>query len=225
MLLINCSSRGQVQESPNLLYCLVASWNEAVHSPSATSPPPKRCCAPLWRSIYSRCVDALGILFSYPFTQTIQVQRQVYQFIMDTPEDPVSNNVQQAVQDMPEQNSSMQTGPIDNSQTFQLPDWEPAVMVTHPPDITKDQIINFSAFKTWSNTLKSSLKRQKFNDHEFHEFPYSLKAIKIQSHDVLPSQRVLFIKFLAIVENSRKESIPGVVFLRGGSVAVLIIVR
>lgn len=116
------------------------------------------------------------------------------------------------------------------SQTFELPGWDPPVPVTHGSGITRDQILNFPGFDTWQKTLKSSLKKQKFSDHEFNRNPYDLKAVEIQSYDFTwdpktKSHRLLFIKLNTRVENPRGEIIPAVVFLRGGSVAVLIIVR
>ncbi|CAI6339231.1 unnamed protein product [Periconia digitata] len=116
----------------------------------------------------------------------------------------------------------------NNLRNFELPGWNPPVQVTHPPGITRDQILNFGGFDTWSKTLQSSIKRQKFSDHEFHKEPYSLKSIEIQSYDMIGKEekrRPLFIKLFAKVENDEGGSLPGVVFLRGGSVTVLIIVR
>ncbi|KAK7189056.1 hypothetical protein DPSP01_012683 [Paraphaeosphaeria sporulosa] len=120
--------------------------------------------------------------------------------------------------------------PLSDSgvQTFFLPGWDTAIPVNHDSGITQAQILNFKGFDTWQKTLKSSLKRQKFSDHEFNADPYELKAIEIQSYDLVGSsnyKRPLFIKLKARVENARGEDIPAVVFLRGGSVAVLIIVR
>ncbi|KAL1605354.1 hypothetical protein SLS60_004902 [Paraconiothyrium brasiliense] len=115
-------------------------------------------------------------------------------------------------------------------ETFELPGWVPAVPVTHDSGITQSQILDFRGFDTWQKTLKSSLKRQKFSDHEFNKDPYELKGIEIQSYDLIgkagtESHRPLFIKLRAKVESPQGDSIPAVVFLRGGSVAVLIIVR
>ncbi|KAF2446692.1 NUDIX family hydrolase [Karstenula rhodostoma CBS 690.94] len=119
-----------------------------------------------------------------------------------------------------------------NLESFSLPGWDNTVPVTHDSGITQSQILNFRGFDTWQKTLQSSLKRQKFSDHEFNADPYELKSIEIQSYDLvgrleaLPHQkRPLFIKLRAKVENAKGEDIPAVVFLRGGSVAVLIIVR
>lgn len=113
-------------------------------------------------------------------------------------------------------------------QTFDLPGWHPAVPVAHDSGITQGQILDFRGFDTWQKTLKSSLSRQKFSDHEFNKDPYELKGIEIQSYDLVGKEgkkRPLFIKLKANVENAKGEFIPAVVFLRGGSVAVLIIVR
>lgn len=111
-------------------------------------------------------------------------------------------------------------------ESFDLPGWDPVVRVTHPAGISMEQIIQFRAFDLWSRTLKSSIKRQKFSDHEFHNEPYQLKAVEIQSYNMHPvTMQPLFLKLEAIVVNDQGEDLPGIVFLRGGSVAVLIIVR
>lgn len=116
-------------------------------------------------------------------------------------------------------------------ETFNLPGWNPAVSVKHDSGISKDQILNFRGFETWQRTLKSSLNRQRFSDHESYDDPYELKWIEIQSYDLVgepgtpvKDQNVIFIKMKANVVN-KSGSLPGIVFLRGGSVAVLIIVR
>lgn len=113
--------------------------------------------------------------------------------------------------------------------TFDLPGWDTAIPVTHDSGITQAEILNFKAFEDWQKTLKSSLRRQKFSDHEFNADPYELKAIEIQSYDLVGSmynKPPFFIKLKARVENAKGAEEPGIVFLRGGgTVAVLIIIR
>lgn len=106
--------------------------------------------------------------------------------------------------------------------TFTLPGFSPECPVHLTSDLTKDQLLSFPAFKTWSKTLQHSLKQQESKDHTFHEKPYKLRKIDIQSVDFFGGERIGFIKFKAEVSNDDGEKFPGSVFLRGGSVAMLV---
>ena len=111
-------------------------------------------------------------------------------------------------------------------ETFILDDWSPPVPVQLTDGLTKEQLLGFRAFHDWLSTLKSSLSRQKSSDHPFHDGPYYLRHIKIQAFDRFGDPgRILFMKLFATVTNDANEWLPGVVFLRGGSVAVLMILR
>ena len=115
--------------------------------------------------------------------------------------------------------------------TFTLPKWPTKVEVTLPSNITKDQLLEFRPFKDWLQTLKKSLEEQNKSDHVFNakENRYTLRSINIQSVDwfgTMNSPRIGFVKMETVVKNSTHESpLPGIVFLRGGSVAILMIVR
>lgn len=126
--------------------------------------------------------------------------------------------------------------------TFNLPGFsDPEVPVERTDiDITTDELLKFPAFQKWLNTLKDSLDQQKFSDHSFHGRPYKLRKITIQSVDWFgprpnPKTKLGFVKLKADIVTDeykdkktgelKKESLPGVAFLRGGSVAVLMIVR
>jgi hypothetical protein len=106
--------------------------------------------------------------------------------------------------------------------TFTLPDSSPECPVHLTNDLTKDQLLSFPAFKTWSKTLQHSLKQQENKNHTFHETPYKLRSINIQSVDFFGGERIGFIKLKAEVSNDDGEKFPGSVFLRGGSVAMLV---
>ncbi|QDS75915.1 hypothetical protein FKW77_002791 [Venturia effusa] len=127
--------------------------------------------------------------------------------------------------------------------TFDLPGF-PAernvVVEMTGQDLTQDQLMNFPAFQKWLQTLKASLDLQKRSDHSFHANPYKLCGIKIQSVDWFGpiGSKLGFVKLKADIRNEpiyseqepgkvekKAETLPGVVFLRGGSVAVLMIVR
>jgi ADP-sugar diphosphatase len=111
--------------------------------------------------------------------------------------------------------------------SFILEDWDQPVRVVLQPgltSLTKDEILRFKAFNEWSKALRSSLDKQKHHDHPFHAAPYQLRQVTIQSFDKARG-RILFVKLFALIQNDKKETLPGVVFLRGGSVAILMILR
>jgi 8-oxo-dGTP pyrophosphatase MutT (NUDIX family) len=108
--------------------------------------------------------------------------------------------------------------------SFNLDGFSPAVPVRLTADITQEQLLAFRPFNNWLSTLKSSLSRQKSSAHLSDTSPYALRSITIQSVDWF-GPRVGFIKLSAEVRNERNQFLPGIVFLRGGSVAVLMILR
>src|SRR3954454_1865464 len=109
--------------------------------------------------------------------------------------------------------------------TFNLPDTTPAVPVKLTEELSKDQLLAFPAFKTWLSTLKSSLDLQKQDSHSFHSAPYTLRSITVQSCDFFGGGRLGFVKLRAEVSNDAGEKLPGSVFLRGGSVAMLLVLQ
>jgi len=115
--------------------------------------------------------------------------------------------------------------PVSRNMSFNLDYFSPAVPVVLTKEISKHQLLNFPAFHTWITTLKSSLDRQTEVDHPFHNDQYALRLITIQSVDYFSPTRIGFIKLSAVVRNEKGETLPGIVFLRGGSVAILMILR
>ena len=89
-------------------------------------------------------------------------------------------------------------------------------------DLSQDELVSFPAFKMWLSTLQESLARQSDSSHPFHEDPYHLRQIDIQAIDRFGGGRLGFIKMKAEVSNGRGEKLPGSVFLRGGSVGMLV---
>lgn len=90
-------------------------------------------------------------------------------------------------------------------------------------DLTKDQLLSFPAYKTWMSTLEHSLSlQQKDRDHTFHAAPYKLRKIDVQSVDYFGSGKLGFVKLKAEVSNDDGEKLPGSVFLRGGSVGMMV---
>ena len=109
--------------------------------------------------------------------------------------------------------------------TFNLPDISPEVPVKLPSGLSEDQVFNFPAFKTWLSSLQKSLKDQHRSSHPFHGAPYKLREIEIQSYDHFGSGRLGFLKLKAKVTNDIDEKLSGSVFLRGGSVAMLLVLQ
>lgn len=107
--------------------------------------------------------------------------------------------------------------------SFIIPDLEPECPVHLTKDLSKDQLLSFRAFNDWLNTLKKSLATQANKDHTFHNAPYKLRKIDIQTVDFFGGERIGFIKLKAEVSNDNGEKIPGSVFLRGGSVGMMVI--
>jgi 8-oxo-dGTP pyrophosphatase MutT (NUDIX family) len=109
--------------------------------------------------------------------------------------------------------------------TFTLENWSPKVPVQLIKGLTKERLLAFPAFQRWEETLKSSLEQQKFTAHPFHKDPYQLRSIEIKSIYQKPDGRILFLTLEADVRNKSKQTLPGFAFLRGGAVAVLMILR
>lgn len=106
------------------------------------------------------------------------------------------------------------------STTFTLPNTSIPVHLTS--DLSQEQLLSFPAFKTWISTLQHSLSTQRHQSHTFHSAPYKLRQISIQSVDYFGGQRIGFIKLQADVSNDNGEKLPGSVFLRGGSVGMMV---
>lgn len=108
----------------------------------------------------------------------------------------------------------------------------PEIPVHLPEGLSEEKLLAFEHFTNWIKTLTRSLAQQHRATnppHPFHEDPYSLRSITIQSYDLWavpgkPSPRLGFLKLLADVRNAAGETLPGSVFFRGPSVAVLFIV-
>jgi ADP-sugar diphosphatase len=109
--------------------------------------------------------------------------------------------------------------------TFTLPGTSPPVPIKLTSDISEEQLLSFPAFSTWHSTLQKSLDQQRNSTHPFHSHPYLLRGIEVQSCDYFGTKRLGFIKLKADVSNDNGEWLPGAVFLRGGSVAMLLIVQ
>lgn len=107
-----------------------------------------------------------------------------------------------------------------NMSTFTIPNSN--LHVNSIPDLSQNDLLSFPAFKVWITTLQQSLARQEHPSHEFHSDPYVLRKIDIQAVDRFGGGRLGFIKLKAEVSNAQGETLPGSVFLRGGSVGMLV---
>lgn len=94
--------------------------------------------------------------------------------------------------------------------------------ISVPRSLTKDQLFSFRPFKQWWDNMRHNLSLQRDKGHTFSSSPYELKAVDVQAVDFFGGERIGFIKLKATVENADGESLPGAVFLRGGSVAMLV---
>lgn len=110
--------------------------------------------------------------------------------------------------------------------SFTLPGSSPDCTVNLTKDLSKEQLLSFPAFNNWIETLQSSFAQQEANkDHTFHDAPYKLRNIQIQNVDFFGGGRIGFIKLKADISNDDGEKLPGSVFLRGGSVAMMVRIR
>ncbi|KAL8386810.1 hypothetical protein RB595_010369 [Gaeumannomyces hyphopodioides] len=106
--------------------------------------------------------------------------------------------------------------------TFKLPGHD--IPVTLPQGLSEKQLLGFHPFKNWVATLTSSLALQSTTaSHPFHQDPYRLRSVTVQSFDLFGGSRVGFLKLTADVSNGAGESLPGAVFLRGPSVAMMVV--
>ncbi|KAI8958145.1 hypothetical protein F5Y11DRAFT_337160 [Daldinia sp. FL1419] len=103
---------------------------------------------------------------------------------------------------------------------------KPNIPVKLPEGLSEEKLLGFPPFNNWLTTLTRSLSLQHTNvTHPFHQDPYTLRGITIQSFDLFgraPHQRLAFLKLIADVKNGADETLPGSMFLRGPSVAMLV---
>lgn len=115
-----------------------------------------------------------------------------------------------------------------SSNKFTLPDSDPPCEVHLPHNLTKDQLLNFPAFQNWLQAFRHNLSLQTNQDHTFHEDPYRLRAIEVESATWFSPHMLGFVKIQASVTTDTGGPhgwLPGAVFLRGRSVAMLVIYR
>jgi ADP-sugar diphosphatase len=82
----------------------------------------------------------------------------------------------------------------------------------------------FSALNDWFSRLVQNLKLQQNEARPHHKRPYALKELKIEAADWFEKERLGFMKIQSTIsrEDGPDDWVPGAVFLRGGSVAILV---
>ncbi|KAL0937510.1 NUDIX domain-containing protein [Colletotrichum truncatum] len=97
------------------------------------------------------------------------------------------------------------------------------IQVKLPDGLSKDQLLGFRPFNNWIKGLNGSLALQGKNPrHPFHTDPYALRGVTVQAFDLFGGGRVGFLKVVAEVTNGSGDKLPASVFLRGPSVAMLV---
>ncbi|KAF1956943.1 hypothetical protein CC80DRAFT_592966 [Byssothecium circinans] len=119
----------------------------------------------------------------------------------------------------------------DREKEEPLSGWQPAIPITvgDSTKVDKKRLLEFPAFKNWLEALRSNLALQSTSGHTFEAEPWRLVGIKVHAVTVFANGKI---EFMTIEGMLRKRSGKGsgdkldrVVFLRGGSVAVLMILR
>jgi ADP-sugar diphosphatase len=115
--------------------------------------------------------------------------------------------------------------------TFQLSAFRSAICVTVADgyDIDEAKLMAYPAFKNWLNSWETNLAVQSTPGHTFELEPWKLVEVKIHTATVFGNGKIGFMTIEALLRKNDGES-PGnkldrIVFLRGGSVAVLMILR
>lgn len=99
---------------------------------------------------------------------------------------------------------------------------ESPIRVFLPSNLLEEQLLNFPAFKDWLTRLLHNLGLQKNPNHTFHRKPYKVLEIDAQAADWFTPEKLGFVKIQAKVQTDSGDWLPGCVFLRGGSVGILV---
>lgn len=102
------------------------------------------------------------------------------------------------------------------------------VYLPQDPRCTRQIIEAFPAYKNWLRRLLHNLKSQDTDAHTFHSNPYRLESIDLQAPTWFSTNKLGFLKAQCTIQtehanpDGKKGWLPGAVFLRGGSVGVLV---
>lgn len=108
----------------------------------------------------------------------------------------------------------------------------------NPNDPSSEPAFTFPALSSWFSNLLDTLFLQNHTNHPFHKRPYKLRQLDVQAVDWFwrdkpnKEDKLGFMKIQAKIETDpyihsgedkeRADWLPGAVFLRGGSVGVLV---
>ncbi|RYO71538.1 hypothetical protein AA0113_g1823 [Alternaria arborescens] len=98
------------------------------------------------------------------------------------------------------------------------------VTVADGYDLNEKTLLGFPAFKNWLDALKKNLEVQTTPGHTFEKDPWRLTGVMIYNVTVFDDGKIGFMTIEALMKKNDK-SLNRVIFLRGGSVAVLMILR
>lgn len=102
----------------------------------------------------------------------------------------------------------------------ELKDWPP--FKVRLPRVSSTSGLFANSFQKWITNLSHSLALQSCPDHPFHDDPFHLRDITIDSYSRF-GKRIGFLKLSANVSNAADTRLPGVIFLRGPAVAMLVV--
>jgi ADP-sugar diphosphatase len=110
--------------------------------------------------------------------------------------------------------------------TFQLSAWEPAIPVTVADghNLDEKKLLGFPAFRNWLEGLQKNLTVQTTPGHTFEKDPWRLEGVNVHNVTVFENGRIGFMTIEALMKKSH-ISLDRVIFLRGGTVAILMILR
>jgi ADP-sugar diphosphatase len=111
---------------------------------------------------------------------------------------------------------------------FVLSGTSPPIQVTVGAGLKLDEttLLGFKAFRDWLNAISKNLERQDTSGHTFQSDPWTLKEVKVHSVTIFATGKIGFMTIEALLRRRQNPNqLDRVVFLRGGSVAVLMILR
>lgn len=95
------------------------------------------------------------------------------------------------------------------------------VPIALPEGLSRERLDAFKPFTSWMKQLNTSFALQSNPSHAFHADPYVLRSVTVQAYDMF-GPRVGFLKVTAQVSNAAGDKLPAGAFLRGPSVAMLV---
>ena len=91
--------------------------------------------------------------------------------------------------------------------------------------LSKETLFSFAPFKNWLGTLEKSVSSYNASAGGKQTNQYSLRGIEIQSIDLFGSNKIGFMKLKADLIHPNGRPLPGITVLRGGSVAMLVVLE